>query len=393
MTARSFVERAEEALRTGQAAGDVRVLASGPPPVLDAVGRKALVAPLLAAFMWAAVVFRATLEQQARSGLDPLGLIFRVLALALTVRTVLLGVELWPRLRAWLDMRRYALVLTDDGLLLRTPVADFPVAKDDIIDIQEHGAWGDHSGRRWAHVYLITRPDSGRFYLALPPLFEATPGVLAERLMRWRGPRPEPRAAGQAPGEQAPGAKESAPLPSKLFDQAAAGESLPGSVVIKHGNAYLRRGPYATVLLGLAVLTDWAALPDSARVHGNMLAPMVMGFSLLAVPAIWFLTMRNDLKPRKGIALVLTPAEMLMRTRAGVHRVAWTEVQKLEITSRTGWSVLLGPHPQRTLIVRRKPSKAAPDDDNTITYVEEFLGAPAEVVVSLCDGYRKGILP
>jgi len=388
MTEASFVERAEEALRTGQSAGDVRVLAAQAPPVLDAVGRKALVAPLLAGFMWAAVVFRATLEQETRAGLDPLGLIFRVLALALTVRTVLLGVQLWPRLRAWLDKSRYALVLTDGGLLLRTPVADYPVAKDDIVDIQEHGAWRDHSGRRWAYVYLITRPDSGRFYLALPPLFEATPGVLAERLMRWRGARPEPRDA-----DELARAESASALPSKLFDQAAAGESLPGSVVIKHGSGYLRRGPYATVLLGLAVLTDWATLPESARGHGSMLAPMVMGFSLLAVPAIWFLMMRKDLKPRKGIALVLTPAEMLMRTRAGVHRVAWTEVQKLEIASRTAWSVLLGPHPQRTLIIRRKPSKAAPSEDNTITYVEEFLGAPAEVVVALCDGYRKGVLP
>jgi hypothetical protein len=384
----SFVERAEEALRTGQASGEVRVIRAGPPPVLDAVGRRALTAPLLAGFMWAAVVFRATLDQAPSVGLDPLGLIFRLLALALTARTVILCVQLWPRVRAWLDKSRYALVLTDDGLLLRTPVADFPVAKEDIIDIQEHGAWGDHSGRRWAFVYVITRPDSGRAYLALPPLFEATPGVLAERLMRWRGARPAPR-------EDREDALESDTLPSKLFDRAAAGESLPGSVVIRHGSAYLRRGPYATVLLGLAVLTDWATLPPEARVGGTMLAPGVMGFSLLLVPAIWFLMMKRDLEPRKGLALVLTPSEMLMRTRAGVHRVAWKEVLKLEITSRTGWSVLLGSHPQRTLLIRRKPSKTAAgaEEDNTISYVEEFLGAPAEVVVSLCDGYRKGILP
>jgi hypothetical protein len=383
----SFVERAEAALRTGQSSGDVRVIQAGAPPVLDVVGRRALTAPLLAGFMWAAVVFRTTVDQTERAGLDPIGLIFRLLALALTVRTLILCVQLWPRVRAWLDKSRYALVLTDEGLLLRTPVTDYPVAKDDIIDIQEHGAWGDHSGRRWAFVYLITRPDSGRAYLALPPLFEATPGVLAERLMRWRGARPTPR-------EDFDGAaRQSNALPSKLFDQAAAGESLPGSVVIRHGNAYLRRGPYATVLLGLAVLTDWATLPPAARAGGDMLAPAVIGFSLLLVPAIWFLMMKRDLKPRKGLALVLTPSEMLMRTRAGVHRVAWKEIQKLEIASKTGWSVLLGPHPQRTLVIRRKPSQAGSEEDNTITYVEEFLGAPAEVVVSLCDGYRKGVLP
>jgi hypothetical protein len=55
--------------------------------------------------------------------------------------------------------------------------------------------------------------------------------------------------------------------------------------------------------------------------------------------------------------------------------------------------VLLGSHPQRALMIRRKPSKTGTEEDNTITYVEEFLGAPAEVVMSLCDGYRKGVLP
>lgn len=389
----SFVERAEDALRSGHASGDVRVIQAGAPPVLDVVGRRALMAPLLAGFMWAAVVFRTTVDQTERAGLDPIGLIFRLLALALTVRTIILCVQLWPRIRAWLDKGRYALVLTDDGLLLRTPVTDYPVTKEDIIDIQEHGAWGDHSGRRWAFVYLVTRPDSGRAYLALPPLFEATPGVLAERLMRWRGARPTRRQDAEDAEKAEGAALEINTLPSKLFDQAAAGESLPGSVVIRHGNAYLRRGPYATVLLGLAVLTDWATQPAAARAGGDMLAPAVIGFSLLLVPAIWYVMMKRDLKPRKGLALVLTPSEMLMRTRAGVHRIQWQEISKLEIASKTGWSVLLGPHPQRTLVIRRKPSKAGSEDDNTITYVEEFLGAPAEVVVSLCDGYRKGVLP
>lgn len=379
----TFVERAEEALRTGQPSGDARVVAAGAPPLLDSLGRRAALAPLLAGFMWAAVVFRQTIQDEARVGLDPLGLIFRLLALALTARTLILLVALRPRIRAFLDQKRYALALTDDGLLLRTPVTDFPVAKEDVIDIQEHGAWGEHSGRRWADVYLITRPDSGRYFLALPPLFEATPGVLAERLMRWRGARPQAREDAEP--------AEPAELPSKLFDRAAAGESIPGSVVIKHGSAYLRRGPYATVLLGLAVLTDWVTLPEATRTSGGMLAPLVMGFSLLLVPLVWLVLMRRDLKPRKGIALVLTPAEMLMRTRAGVHRVSWKEITKLEITSRTAWSVLLGQHPQRTLIIHRKPGPNGAD--NTIAYVEEFLGAPAEVVVALCDGYRKRILP
>jgi hypothetical protein len=165
----SFVERADEALRTGQSTGYARLIAAGAPPLLDTLGRRALTAPLLAGFMWAAVVFRQTMLQDGRAALDPLGLIFRLLALALTARTLILGAQLLPRLRAWRDKNRYALALADDGLVLRTPTTDFAVAKDDILAIHEHGSWGEHSGRRWADVYLVTRPDSGRFFLALPP--------------------------------------------------------------------------------------------------------------------------------------------------------------------------------------------------------------------------------
>jgi hypothetical protein len=193
--------------------------------------------------------------------------------------------------------------------------------------------------------------------------------------MRWRGALPEPSRAPEP---------EPAALPSKIFDAVAAGESLPGTTAIRHGRAFLRRGPYATVLLGLAVASDWLTLPSAVRGQIGWLAPSVVAFALFMVPAFWWLAMRADLKPRKGIAIVLTPAELLMRTRAGVHRVSFAELARLEIAQRTAWSVLLGAHPQRTLVIRKK-------DGETITYAEEFLGAPAEVVAALGEAYRKRI--
>ena len=110
----------------------------------------------------------------------------------------------------WREAQRYKLALADDGLLLRTPEADFAVAKEDVLDVREHGAWGERSGRRWADVYIVTRPSSGRTHLALPPVFTLTPGVLAERLMRWRGAIEVPGSGAREP--------EPAALPSKIFD-------------------------------------------------------------------------------------------------------------------------------------------------------------------------------
>ena len=257
--------------------------------------------------------------------------------------------------------------------MLRTPAGDFPVARQDVVSITEHGRFQARSGRRWADVYLVTRAGSGRGWLTLPPFFDASPGALSERLMRWLGVPEATEHEGPAP--------EPAPLASKLFDEVADGARPPRTTVIEHGPGWLRRGPYATILLGVAVLDGYLRLPATTRDTVGSIAPTVIIVALVIVPLLWFLITRYDIAPRKGIALILTPAEMLMRTRAGVHRVLWSEVDRLEITSRRSWSVIRGQHDARSLVIHRK-------DDDSITYVEAFLGAPAEVVLALCEAYR-----
>ncbi|MGD8860173.1 MAG: hypothetical protein PVI30_09170 [Myxococcales bacterium] len=377
----SWIDRCERALG-GEAVDGVDRSDPRPPPVLDPAGRRALLAPFLAAFMWAAVVFR---EQLTTEPLDPMALLLRLLAVALTARTLVLGAMLLKRLRASLQRESHGLALCDEGLMLRTPRGDFPVPREDVVSIQEQGQWQNQSGRRWGDVYLVTRPDSGRLYLAIPPFFESSPGVLAEHLMRWRG-------AVQRPGDedqddaQEPAEREPAELASKVYDAAAAGERPPGTAVIPHGRGWLERGPYATMLLGAVVLDGYLRMPEAARAKAGVLALTVAIATLIIIPGFWYLATRIDIAPRKGLSLVLTPAEMLMRTRAGIHRVRWSQIERLEISSRAIWSILKGQHEARALVVHRK-------HDDTISYVEAFLGAPAEVILGLCDAYRKGILP
>jgi hypothetical protein len=367
-----WIARCEAAVR-GEPAQDVDRVPPARPPLLDARGRRALLAPLTAGFLWAAVVFREGMAHP----LDPLALLLRLLALAATLRALVALALLGARLRELLRRDRYRLALGDEGLLLRTPRTDFAVPKSEIVDVIEHGAWQERGAQRWADVYVVTRPESGRVYLALPPFFAHTPGVLAERLMRWRG-------VVQAPAEREPRAP--AELASKLFDAVAAGERPPGVAVIEHGRGWLRRGPYATVLLGVAALEGWLRSPADVRMQFGATAPLVIGLCLLVVPVLWIVLTRRDMAPRRGIALVLTPAELLLRTRSGVHRVRWSDVARVEIASRTAWSILFGAHESRSLIVLRK-------GDDPISYAEPFLGAPAEVVLALCEAYRKGVLP
>ena len=371
----SWVERAEAALRgQGQEGdGEVELVEGRRPNVLDAFARRALAAPFLAAIFWAAAIFRENLNHP----LEPISLLLRLLALTMTVRVLLLGAVVARRIGVVLQRDRYQLVLADGGLLLRTPQADYAVAKDDIVDVREPGNWQERGGARWADVFVITRPDSGRTHLALPPLFERTPGTLAERLMRWRGVVSAPD--GQP--ERVP-----AELPSKLFDLAAAGSPTPGIAVIGQGRAWLQRAPFATVLLGVVLLEGLLRLPPEARARIGVAAPAVIALCLAIAPIMWWLAARRDLASRKGIALLLTPAELLFRTRSGVHRVRWAQVAKLQIATRTVWTFLQGSHPARSLLIERK-------DDDPITYGEALIGVPLEVVAALGDGYRKGVLP
>jgi hypothetical protein len=367
-----WIARAEAALR-GETAEGIDLLPAAGAPVLDLRGRRALLAPLMAGFLWAAVVFREGLSDP----LDPLALLLRLLALAATLRALVALALLASRVRELLRRRRYALALSEDGLLLRTPRADYAVPREDVVGVVESGAAQDRGGPRWADVYVVTRPDSGRLHLSIPPFFAHSPGVLAERLMRWRGVP----ASGSA---RAPA--EPTELPSKLFDLAAAGEALRGVSVIQHGRGWLRRGPYATVLLGAALLEGLLRSAPEKRAQLGAVAPLVIGLCLLVVPALWIALTRRAMAPRRGIALLMTPAELLLRTRAGVQRVRWSQVSRLQIASRTAWSIVYGAHESRSLIIERK-------GDDPISYAEPFLAIPPEVVVVLGEAYRKGDLP
>jgi hypothetical protein len=371
---RSWVADAEAALR-GETVDGVELLPRHRPPLLDASARRALLAPFIAAFLWAAVVFR----EAQHNPLEPVALVLRLLALALTVRAVLVLSQLTQRALISARRERYGLCLTEHGLLYRTPEADHAVAKQDVIDVREPGHWRERGGARWTEVYLVVRPSMGMApsHLALPPVLEATPGVLCERLMRWRG------VIEAAAERETPRPTE---LPSKLFDDLARGAQPAGVIALRHGRAWLQQAPHATVLLGVVVLDGY--LRVSQRLPGQLaaLVPALIALCLFVVPLGWVALMRANMAPRKGLSLVLTPAELMLRTRAGVLRVPWDELGKLELVSRTGWSILRGAHDVRTLVIQRQ-------DEPPIHYAESFLGAPAEVVIALCEAYKKGHLP
>jgi hypothetical protein len=373
----NWIRDAEAALAnrklSPESATDIDIIDTHAPTLLDASGARAFLAPFFAAFMWTAVIFR---ETQAHSSLDPLALGLRVLALAMTLRALGVVLSFARKLRVALRWRRYGLVLTDEGLLLRAPDRDVVVPRADILSVREQGATAGtaRTSSRWAEVYLITHPDTGRTHVALPPVFAASPRALSERLMRWCG-------MSQIPPTPLP-ATTTESLPSKLWERSAAGEVLPGVVAIRHGNGWVKRGPYASMLLGIAVLDGFIRLPAQAQRAINPLPALLLAAALVIVPAAWFVFTRATLRPRRGLALVLAPDKILSRGRGGISHAAWTSVSRIDVHARSSWSLMHGAYEARTLILdrQREPS---------VQCAESFMDLPIEVVAGLCDAYRK----
>lgn len=389
-----WVERAR-ALSSAKAAlppaeegvGWERIAASFP-PVLEGDGVRALLAPLVAAVAWAGAMFRELTVSSAGEGsvaLDPFALLMRLLAVGLTVRALLLLAELVSRLRVAASAPRSYLVLAPRGLYVRgagVPGGEAFFEREDIVAIAERGQWqGRRSGRRWSPVFVIggrpATPGGAPPFLALPPMFMETAGVLAEHLTRWRGTIPE---------VESPTFPEPPSLGSQVYDDAAAGRGALGSFALKHGRGWLRAGPYASAFLAVVALDGYLRATSLEREALGPLPVIVVCAVATLVPLGWIVLTRREISPRRGLAMLLTPSEVILRTRAGVLRTRWSSLQRVLIDQKTGWSILEGIHPRRSLVLKRKSMEP-------IYYEEAFLGVPCEVAQAWLDGHRRGVLP
>jgi hypothetical protein len=108
--------------------------------------------------------------------------------------------------------------------------------------------------------------------------------------------------------------------------------------------------------------------------------------ALLAVFARWYWMTRREVTPQKGLSMVITPAELLIRAPGGLLRTRWEDVVRTSVTQKRAWSVLEGVHDARQLVVTRR-------GEGPIRYDEPYLGLPAEVAQVLLEAYRSGRLP
>lgn len=357
-----------QAALEGRSREGVRLVPSTAPPLVDAL--TGLVSPLLAALVWAGAIFR---EGVAGQPLDPVALLLRALALGLTVRALLDLAGVGARLRLAATASRHRLALSEGGLGYRAPGApDRLIAREDLLGVRAEGDWQGRGRSRAEPVHVLYREPAGVRTFALPPVFAGGPGVVAEALMRLR---PRPRDDAPAP----PGGG----LPSRTYDEAAAGHPGPGVVAIRHGAAWLAQGPQATMLLGVALLDGFARLPTAGQVAVGPVALAVGLFAAVVAPVGWAWLGWRHVRVRKGLSLVASPDGLTLRTRAGVLPIPWSELARTRIEARRRWSLLGGARSRRTLVLDRR-------GDDPVRYDEAFLGAPAEVVAMLVEAYQRG---
>lgn len=337
---------------------------------LDPAVLRALSAPLIAGFMVAAAVFRGQVNDAV---LDPLGAVLRTLAFAFAVRALLLLAAWWRQRARAGRAAEQALAWSEHGILFRDGQSEVFAARSEVVGIdlreERRTPWGRQRARP---LWITLRSEGAPRYIELPANVCRNSELLHARLSRWWA-EPEPEdAADEAPS--APGVDGHA-----IYQRAVAGELPPGATAVREGQRWLRRGPYGALLVAFFVL-------DLLRsVGGGQGWPMAAGALALcaAVPAGWWLWMRRRARPRGGLAMLLTPAQLLVWGTGSVVELPWHELGEVEVESRNQWSPFVGAYPVQQLVLTTTAGEA-------LRFDADLLSVPPEVVGALCRGYRRG---
>jgi hypothetical protein len=122
----------------------------------------------------------------------------------------------------------------------------------------------------------------------------------------------------------------------------------------------------------------WSAGPLRARIVSPALLSCVLALALLAG---WFVWMGRRRATRLGIAMLITPEELLVRGRGGVLGVPWSQLQAAQVAARMVWSPFVGSFSVRTLLITTTHGEL-------LSFDAGFLGVPPEVLAAVLESYR-----
>lgn len=360
----------EEAL-SGRGGQGIEVVRGARPSLLDAQAARALSAPFLAAFMIAAAVLRM---QIVTTSLDLLTLLLRTAAFAFCLRALILLVRFAGQLSKDLKASEHSLAFSREGLLWRSPQGERFVARDQVLSLSVPEARASRFlPDSHLPLLLIKRPGPEGFHWSIPAYFAASSEILAARLSRvWELDTKVQEASPPPPPTQAPQAR---------YMRAVEGKAPASEAVIPEGHGYRLRGPYG-VLLGIVFALD--ALLTASSHRALLLQPVLLSCLLaLTLPGIWLFVMSRRAAVRLGIAMLLTPEELIVRGKQGVVSVPWNQLGEVSLTLRELWSPFVGGYTVKTLHMTTH-------EGTFMSFDGGFLGVPPEVVLELCSAYRKG---
>jgi len=355
----------------GRANSGVELVRGTPPGLLASDAIHALTSTLLAALVIAAALLRTRLSV---GPFDLIALLLRTASVAFALRSAIAIVRCTARVVRDGHAPEHVLVWSHDGLYWRAPGRERWLARADILAFvvpEERVVRG--ASVALAPLLVVARPSPEIVYWSLPAYFAVDAEILRARLARSFKREP----AGDVP--LAPPAL----APEQRYQRAAAGKLAPGEVRVPEGTGYRLRAPFG-VLLALVFVIDavLGAGPLRARIWPTALLAIA-----LAVVALfgWFFWMRTRRAVRLGLAMLLTPEELLLRGKHGTLSVPWTQLAGAEVSAKLAWSPLVGSYLVRVLWFATLDGARMPFDG-------AFLGVPPEVVAQLAEAYRAGSL-
>jgi hypothetical protein len=364
---KGWVETLRAAAR-GKAESGIEIARAESSGLLDGPLVRVLTSWLMAAFVVAAALLRTRIAHAVT--FDLMVVVLRTAALAFVVRA-LIASGLLLRARTSENARAgRVLAWSDAGIYERLGERERFLARADVARIVVAEEPGRGPLRGPDTVFVVGRLVTQQYW-QLGPGYAASGEILGARLARWLERTPvAPSPAGGTPR---------ADSIDRRYERAAQGKPDAGDIVVPEGFGYRLRAPYAALLGGVFSLdTVISAGPLRARV-----LPVALFASVLAVLFVgaWFLWMRRRRAVRLGIALVITPEEVLARGPAGVVGVPWGQLASAQVLLRLAWSPFFGSFAARSLLL------TTPSGER-LTFDAGFLGVPADVLAAWLDERR-----
>jgi hypothetical protein len=360
-----------DAKSAGQAG--VETMYGARPSFLNAQTAHALTSAVLAAFVILAARFRSELSA---GQLDLIASGLRVAALAFVLRALIDFARFARALVGDRVARSAQLVLTPDELVLRVAGEEQRVRRDEVLGISAQETLPTRTlPARPDAIALTLTPRGGKPRVVfVPPYFAPTSEIALARLTRWRGAAPDGPA--REPNEELAGPIDDAvQAPDAHYERAASGSTTEPDVVIPEGRGYLLRAPY-TALLGMCFALDVFFSAGTSRLL--IATPVVAACALsIAVLVAWFAWITRKRKSRRGIGMLLTRAELLLRGPHGVVAVPWAQLASTELRVSARWSPFVGSYAVRVLTLGTNTGER-------MIFDQSFLGVPLEVVEVLC---------